>query len=760
MPVAKASQSLISPPFFINPINITLSEVLITLIMRRRILQMYKFFLIINYMLEKIDGKLLFLHYICDIKRFIMRSLFITLGFFASCIVFGQTTVNLDTVKRAHSFIHITDTEIFNTSNHSNWVDGILSYAHDQGASFIVHTGDICYENGLKSHIKLMNTDNMGMPMIYCIGNHDFVKSGEALFEAIYGSIYHSFDVSGTHYVVTPMFGGDYPANFKKEDFFDWFKNDLDSLPVNTPVVIFNHDLLIDMMPIDFSKYNIKAWIYGHWHINHIKKVNDLLAISTSSPDKGGIDHSVAAFRKIEVAENGSIGSTLVYPFLKQHIKVAQCQLLGKSLKLSVNGYNTSSPIVKMRVDVFDKNNAIITDVELTKNSDWNFSGIISLPKTFLAVDVTIKSTLNNGSTFDTIFVASKDSRKSLPKVEWASNLGSNIYMCSPIVYNGNVYVATVDENFSGKARVVALDSKDGFELWSFTTGNSVKNSIAADCGKIFAQDVDGMLYAIDATSGNLVWQKKLNVNFLPALVEGLTVVDGVVYAGTGNGLLAITVDGNQLWQNIDWNQREGTTSTIVVSNGVVLSGVQWGALYANDAKTGKMLWSNKEYGLSDRASSPLVINDTIYTVSKNSLFVMELKTGHIIDRVELPFKVDVTTTPLIYDGGIAFGSSERGLLIMQKKGTLKTIETNPALVYTAPYTTNPAKTVETSPIEIGDFIVFNGSDGVIRFVNINSGVIEKFIDVGAPLLTTPTVFGNSILVSDYGGSVYNITIK
>lgn len=73
--------------------------------------------------------------------------------------------------------------------------------------AFLIHTGDICYEDGLKQHIKDMNTENMGVPVRYVIGNHDYVagKYGEALFESIYGPVWYSFDVGNVHYVVTPF---------------------------------------------------------------------------------------------------------------------------------------------------------------------------------------------------------------------------------------------------------------------------------------------------------------------------------------------------------------------------------------------------------------------------------------------------------------------------------------------------------------------------------------------------------------------------
>lgn len=84
----------------------------------------------------------------------------------------------------SHRFIQVTDTEIFNTSGNEAWVDDIRRYAANEKAAFVVHTGDICYKNGMTEHIKLMNSDNMGLPVYYCIGNHDLVDGsyGEEFF--------------------------------------------------------------------------------------------------------------------------------------------------------------------------------------------------------------------------------------------------------------------------------------------------------------------------------------------------------------------------------------------------------------------------------------------------------------------------------------------------------------------------------------------------------------------------------------------------
>lgn len=184
----------------------------------------------------------------------------------------------------SHAYVHITDTEIFNTDDHEDWVNNVRDYAANEQAAFIIHTGDICYEKGLKAHIRLMNTANMNCPVFYCIGNHDLVDGeyGEKLFESLYGPVYYSFDAGNVHYIVTPMPHGDREPAYTTEDVYRWLKNDLAQVSKGKAIVIFNHDLLTesdqftfgisDTEQIDLNAHNLKAWVYGHWHINYIKK--------------------------------------------------------------------------------------------------------------------------------------------------------------------------------------------------------------------------------------------------------------------------------------------------------------------------------------------------------------------------------------------------------------------------------------------------------------------------------------------------------
>ena len=83
------------------------------------------------------------------------------------------------------------------------------------------------------------------------------------------------------------------------------------------------------------------------------------------------------------------------------------------------------------------------------------------------------------------------------------------------------------------------------------------------------------------------------------------------MFAGTGEGLSCYeSSTGKLVWRNKEWRQNEGATMTLAADDDIVVGGTQWGALYANDAKTGKKLWSRSDHGLRNRGASAALHDD------------------------------------------------------------------------------------------------------------------------------------------------------
>ena len=705
----------------------------------------------------------------------------------------------------SHQYVHVSDTEIFNTEGNEAWVRNIREYAANENAAFIIHTGDICYENGMKKHIKLMNTENMNVPVFYCIGNHDLVKGkyGEEVFENNYGPVYYSFDVANVHYIVTPMPGGDHKPGYTRLDVCRWLKNDLAHIKPGTPIVVFNHDILTygdefiykgsETESIDLNKHNLKAWVYGHWHINHVKKQGSVYTVCTSALDKGGIDHSTSAFRIMHVDGKGDFSSELRYSYLNNSICIASPAGHTDSPEVTVNVYSSASPVRRVTYTCLDQDKPVLRDKRLSQSSDWCWTATLPLKETHAGKELTIQveAEFKNGETarseknfvylpqqadirltenWDNLLGNATHTAKaataldSIPGLAWVKNIGANIYMTSPLIHNGNIYTASVDEDLKGRAHIYALDGKSGEIKWKYPVKSSVKNTIAIDNGLVFAQDVLGNLYAVDCESGKLCWESKLPVNGLPALIDGLVACDGVVYAGTGKALSAFEArTGRRIWKNEGWSQREGTTSTLTQGNGILIGSVQWSALYGNDSKTGKMLWSVSNHGLRNRGASAAMHGSLLYLISEKSFFILEAATGRIIVRKPLPYNLDATSTPLLTDKEIIFGTANKGLVALDNE-TLEEKWNCPigdALIYTAPYSRPTSGTIETSPALAGKTVYVGASDGGIYGIDKRTGKIVWKYTTGAPIFSSVAISGNTLIATDFGGNVYAFsTIK
>ena len=718
------------------------------------------------------------------------------------------------TKPREHSFVQITDTEV--TGGMGRWVTDLQQYINNEKPAFLIHTGDICYEPGLTIHNQVVNAQTMDCPVYYCIGNHDLVKGnyGEELYESLYGPTWYSFDIGNVHYVVTPIDHGDNPTNYTQRDVYNWLKNDLALIKKDQALILFNHDLFTpndsfvfkadDDHLLDFRSFNTKAQLYGHMHYNYVRNQNGIYTICTGTLDKGGIDHSPSSFREIKVDANDNITTQLRYAFIEPQIAIvspmnnqtaAACTITKDQLPVSVNTYYSQAKTSHVSYILSDsENNQEITKGDLTSRTEWNWGGNIQIPANEMGkeLNLTVTSFFSNGkkATATSQFIYQKDFKLStiagedwntllqnashsggvnnsqltrpLP-LQWTANTGRNIFMCSPIIAGQKVFIATTDDNISLNTFICAFDFNSGKLLWKFRTANSVKNTIAYENGIVVAQDASCNLYALDSESGKLLWKQSINLDSYPYLTEGLTVDKGVVYAGIGAGLSAYNLKtGQTIWTNKDWKQREGSTTTLAIAGDVLVSGTQWGGLYGNDIHTGKQLWKLSDNGLGNRGASPVYKNGKLWIISSKSFFTIEPQTGKVLQQKELSANLDVTSTPLITEQEIIFGTADRGVFALDQSTLFNKwkAETSPSLVYTAPYSTTPQAGVETSPVASQGIVYIGASDGYLYAIDQTTGIIKDKRHIGAPIFSTVAVFGNKMIVCDFAGNVYCFSSK
>jgi outer membrane protein assembly factor BamB/predicted phosphodiesterase len=692
-------------------------------------------------------------------------------------------------------FIQLADTETFTDDG---WIQPIRDYAANEEISFIIHTGDICYEKGLNFHGKYVTDETMGVPVFYCVGNHDLVKGeyGEKLFEDNFGPVYYSFDAGNTHFMVIPMAGGDYPPSYTREDVYYWMKNDLARVDATKNLVVFNHSLLTYDDQFIFRKdsgewinlndHNLKAWIYGHWHINHLRKhgSSGVISVCSAPPNKGGIDHSPSHFPVYAIDRSGELTVTRRYNFLDNHFSVVSPNghncLINKDneLFISVNTYSTVSPVVSVEFSAGADENWH----KLQQKSDWNWSGSWP-PGPLVPGEVQparFRVALKNGDIFSSVryFSPGQSLRmtmaaKEIPdkkfqtsekrelaqglQSEWVTNVGWPVSMGAPVEVNGKVYIATAEYYQRGENSIFALDAQTGEVLWKYMTGSPVRNGLCFDQGYLLATDEDGVAHALLADSGHVVWKKDLGKKGLPAYVSGSVANEGIYYTGSGNYLQAIRIhDGTSVWVNGSWSGGEGSTSTHTLADDILLAGSNWRALYAHDKTSGKKLWEATQEGLRFRSATPAFVQDTLFVTGNKSLIKMNASTGEIYTAFSVEYDLQTAMQPIVTNDMVIVGTATDGLVAFSRASLKEVwkINTGPALVYTAPYSGPFSASVEGTPVHTGDLLLFGASDGYLYRTDIKTGTIVDKIELGAPVLGSLCLAGDRIYIADFSGNI------
>lgn len=580
------------------------------------------------------------------------------------------------TAAQSHSFLQISDTEIGEDGT-GEWLEDIKNTIKETDPAFLIHTGDICYEAGLKKHIEEMNTDTMGCSVKYAIGNHDYVdgKFGEELYESLYGPVWYSFDVGNVHYVVTPFqTGGDYKSCYGKNDRWKWLKNDLENVDDDMKVVMFNHtvspsdDYVISFgrNELDLKQHNLIAWIFGHYHYNYVYENEGVVNISAPRPDCGGIDSSPAGTRIINVRADGTINTEMRY---------------------------------------YD---------------------------------------LNKSASFENAL--------------WSSKLEGNVLFCDTVYENGFIYTATVDDDYPRECGIYCLNADDGKIQWYFKTNNSVKNNVCISDNKLIAMDVDGKVYCLDKTNGNLLWEKSLELGNALGTSSAICVDNNAVYAGASRVVTALDLETGEVKWSKNRDRGENSPAEFTVVGNKLLVNSHWDALAALNTENGDALWDNKDEDIRFRSSTPAAVDEnTLLVADDDAIMLVSLSNGEITSKTVFEeYSFSSSAQPVIRDGVAYIPTSNEGVVAfdISTKNILWNFKTEESILFTAPYKGKGRRIVESTPIIEGNNLIFGANDGCIYYVDINSGNMVKKYFAGSAVLGKIAVTEDKLYAGTFDGYV------
>ena len=126
---------------------------------------------------------------------------------------------------------------------------------------------------------------------------------------------------------------------------------------------------------------------------------------------------------------------------------------------LSINAYNTVAPVTRITYSLqTDNGKEIAANRPLAAQSDWNWRTSFMLPEAYRSsrIFVTAKAYCSDGSVSigQTTFVPTSSPTKE--HLDWVTNLQANILYTHPVIANGKLFMATLDEDLRGEAALFA----------------------------------------------------------------------------------------------------------------------------------------------------------------------------------------------------------------------------------------------------------------------------------------------------------------
>ena len=193
---------------------------------------------------------------------------------------------------------------------------------------------------------------------------------------------------------------------------------------------------------------------------------------------------------------------------------------------------------------------------------------------------------------------------------------------------------------------ILALDSASGVVKWRFA---GIEDTLASYAplkigSQIFAGPGDGRLYALDAASGKLNWQKDRNGEW--QYLRQLHADGDVIVAGSyKEKLFGISAhDGKALWEFNAGN----FINSHMVADGIAYLWSPTGWIYAVDARTGAVRWRHETTDYDNSADNwgslmaeLVVANGQLFALDmKDELHVLDAASGSAVFRAQVPANI------------------------------------------------------------------------------------------------------------------------
>jgi outer membrane protein assembly factor BamB len=371
---------------------------------------------------------------------------------------------------------------------------------------------------------------------------------------------------------------------------------------------------------------------------------------------------------------------------------------LALNWQTSLNAAVVSSPTIVNGVcyiGSLDKNIYAINAA--TGTEIWNFATGFGVRSTVAVANNKVYTGADDGNVY--CLDASSGSKIWSTPVGF-SKVGGLAYRSSPMIANGELYIGSIDGN------LYCLNTDTGAIQWKVATGGAIYATPAVVGGAVYINPStypDGTLLKLDGSTGAVLFNVSIPYSHRSygagdTMIASPTVANGVVFVRTGlytNYALNATT-GDTLWEykavvNEGTPQQNGGTTQICAML------YKYGIVYLNDfygitalnAANGSVVWQT--YLARENIASGLSYSyGRIYTVNENGvLYVLDAITGQKLSYWTFPAQMH--SMPTSYNGSLYIATNDWNLYCFGDARLVSAVTPEPS----------PKPTATPAPIEV-----------------------------------------------------------
>lgn len=671
------------------------------------------------------------------------------------------------------------------------WDGGDLGDAIDQAVSlpyparFFAIVGDVTQGNRVEEFERVeMALEGVTTPWVSVPGNHDWYDGG-ATWRTRWGPDNYSFDIGDIHVIV-------WDTNLAEADQIAFVAADLAMVsPTDTrTVVALGHASPRDFVADEMANLGVDYMFTGHWHANRRVERTGLVEWGTQTFLMGSIDQSPAGYRVITF-ENGvplvEHHARLVEPHLAvTSPHVGSCAQAGSELLVAA-ALDASQPRVSARVDCGPP-------IDLAPRGGWAFSS--QLPaltagthSISLRAETPTGRTLERQIAFEVCSPAASQpvsgdwpqlgggpahtGARAGPLVPplrqvWATPIGSNVVLGSPVVAAGTVVVSATDLGAGDRGGIVALDLATGAERWRYVTPYQVRNAPAISGDTVVVALGNGEVHAVGLIDGVRRWIHDA-ADGLPTYESSLwaapTIADGAVFVAVQGRMTAIDLaTGQERWANeltpvYPWL---GTLAAVTVSDGLAIANYSRDdGMTAWSITTGAKVWEIKTGKSLAVNATPVAIDGDLYfanafgTITSVDIANSTQTWSNGFTPGGFDWGYSITAAPAIADGRLFFPTQWKDLVAIDAASGAELWRATTArgpLNFAHYRSAEPG--FAASPVVTGDIVWIPRPDGKLAALGAADGRELWVSDLGAPIVSAPAPAGDYLVVATFDGTV------